>query len=123
MTSAPHDPASIAGRTFIPDETADLLVIGAGPAGLAAGLEAARRGLRIILVDENPVPAEIMGEDLPLHFGQRVTGAARNRNAMLEHLIASDPAIVEAFEAGIDVRLGTAVWGVYTNGASVGWLP
>ncbi|RLQ87568.1 sarcosine oxidase subunit alpha [Notoacmeibacter ruber] len=32
----------------------DLLVVGAGPAGIAAALSAARAGARVILVDENP---------------------------------------------------------------------
>jgi thioredoxin reductase len=58
-----------------------------------------------------------------LHFGQRYGAAARNRTAMLEALIARDPAIAELFDAGVDVRLGTSVWGLYANGPSVGWLP
>ncbi|MFE0318545.1 FAD-dependent oxidoreductase, partial [Streptomyces albogriseolus] len=34
----------------------DLAVIGAGPAGLAAALAAARRGIRVALVDAAPRP-------------------------------------------------------------------
>ncbi|MEV7794581.1 2Fe-2S iron-sulfur cluster-binding protein [Streptomyces sp. NPDC087512] len=34
----------------------DVLVVGAGPAGLAAALTAARSGVRVILVDELPLP-------------------------------------------------------------------
>src|SRR5579862_4167151 len=34
----------------------DVLVIGAGPSGLAAALAAAERGAQVLLVDENPVP-------------------------------------------------------------------
>jgi len=34
----------------------DVLVIGAGPAGLAAGLAAAEQGARVVVVDENPHP-------------------------------------------------------------------
>ncbi|MDA8252690.1 MAG: FAD-dependent oxidoreductase [Rhodospirillales bacterium] len=118
-----HDPASISGKTLTPEEQTALLVVGAGPAGLAAALEAARRGQQVVLVDENPVPAEVMGGDIPLLFGNRMSGAARNRGAMLEAFIASDPAIAEAFDAGVDVRLGTTAWGIYVNGPSVGWLP
>ena len=118
-----RDPASITGKSLAPEEHTDVLVVGAGPAGLWAALEAARGGARVMLVDENPVPAEIMGEDIPQLFGNRMSGAARNPGAMLEAFIASDPMIAEAFDAGIDMRLGTIVWGIYTNGPSVGWLP
>lgn len=117
------DPASIAGQSLDVAECVQLLVVGAGPAGLAAASEAARLGLQVVLLDENPVPAETMGEDVPLLFGQRMGGAVRNRNAMIETLLASDPAIEAAFDAGVDIRFGVAVWGLYTNDASVHWLP
>ncbi len=117
------DPASIAGKSLEVAEHAQLLVIGGGPAGLAAALEAARLGMGVVLVDENPIPPESMGEDVPLLFGQRMGGVVRNRTAMLEAVLASDPAIEAAFDAGIDVRLGTVAWGLYANGPSVGWLP
>ena len=123
MVTFAHDPASIAGKSLDVAERIQLLVIGAGPAGLAAALEGARNGLQVILVDENPIPAETMGEDIPLLFGQRATGAVRNRNAMMETVVESDPDIAEAFEAGVDVRLGVIVWGLYANGPTVGWLP
>ena len=116
------DPKSIAGKTLPVEERTDLLVVGAGPAGLACALAAAAQGRQVVLVDENPVSAATMGDDVPLHWGGRAGGAVRNRNAMLEAFVASDPAIAEAFEAGIDVRLGTACWGLYAPGPSAGWL-
>lgn len=122
----PHhkpDPASIAGKSLDVAEKTRLLVIGAGPAGLAAAIEGARQGLQVTLVDENPIAAESIGEDIPLLFGQRATGAVRNRNAMMDAIVQSDPDIAEAFEAGVDVRLGCIIWGLYANGPSVGWLP
>lgn len=117
------DRKSIAGRSLPIEERTDLLVIGAGPAGLACALTAAGQGRQVVLVDENPVDATTMGDDVPLLFGGRVGGAVRNRNAMLETFIASDPATADAFEAGVDLRLGTACWGLYAPGPSVGWLP
>jgi thioredoxin reductase len=117
------DPRSTANATLAVTEHTDLLVIGAGPAGLAAAITGAARGLSVVLVDENPVPPATMGDDVPLHFGQRMSGAVRNRTAMTEALLSNRPALADAMEAGVDVRLGTIVWGLYANGPSVGWLP
>ncbi len=120
---AAHDPKSVAGKDLPVAERTQLLVIGAGPAGLAAAIEAAERGLSVVLVDENPVSITTMGDEVPLHFGQAMSAQARNRNAMMEAFIASEPLIEAAFEAGVDLRLGTACWGLYSNGPSLGWLP
>ncbi|MFC7397942.1 NAD(P)/FAD-dependent oxidoreductase [Chelatococcus sp. GCM10030263] len=119
----PHDPKSISGKPLHVEERVQLLVIGAGPAGLAAATDAAERGLSVILVDENPISFTAMGDEVPLHYGQGMAAAVRNRNAMMEALIASEPQIAVAFEAGVDLRLGTACWGLYGNGPGVGWLP
>ena len=117
------DPRSTASSSLAVEERTDILVVGAGPAGLSAAIFAAGQGKRVVLVDENPVPAATMGDDIPLHFGQRMTGAARNRTAMMESLVATEPLLGAAFEAGVDVRLGTVCWGLYANGSSVHWLP
>lgn len=122
-STIPPDPKSVAGKPLAVDERTQLLVIGAGPAGLAAAIEAAERGLSVVLVDENPVSFTTMGDEVPLHYGQGMSGLARNRNAMLEAFIASEPQIETAFEAGVDVRFGTVCWGLYANGPSLTWLP
>ncbi|MDR9751735.1 FAD/NAD(P)-binding oxidoreductase [Pseudomonas sp. SZMC_28357] len=46
-------------------ESADLLIIGAGPAGMAAALAAARSGARIVLLDDNPLPGGQIWRDGP----------------------------------------------------------
>ena len=61
----------------------------------AAAIAAAGYGLSVVLVDENPIPPETMGDDVPLHFGQRMSGAARNRTAMTEAMLASEPALAD----------------------------
>jgi geranylgeranyl reductase family protein len=48
------------GSTFgnVPGVDVELLVVGAGPAGVAAGLEAQRRGLSVVLVDKAGFPRD-----------------------------------------------------------------
>jgi len=46
-------------------EFADLLIIGAGPAGMAAALAAASSGTRIVLLDDNPNPGGQIWRDGP----------------------------------------------------------
>ncbi|MFZ8477736.1 FAD-dependent oxidoreductase, partial [Staphylococcus aureus] len=77
MSEMPIDEASIAVKELAITERTPLLIVGAGPAGIAAAMAASRRGIAAMLVDENPVPFETMGEEVPLHFGQRMTGATR----------------------------------------------
>lgn len=116
------DERSTAGKPLPVREHARLLVIGAGPAGLSAALEAARRGVQVALVDEHPVDHALMGLDVPFHFGQRMGGAVRNKARMIETIAAADARIAEAFEAGVDVRLGTAVWGLFSPRPGLRWL-
>jgi thioredoxin reductase len=118
------DPASVAGKQPPVDGETDLLIIGAGPAGMAAALTAASagQGVRVTLVDENPIPLKTMGEDVPLHFGGRMAATLANQNAVLEHILEANPQILEAMEAGVDVRLGTAVWGVFPPLPTAAWI-
>lgn len=116
------DRASVLGKEPpILDET-DLLIVGAGVAGLAAALLAAGKGVRVTLVDENPVPLKTMGEDIPLHFGGRMGSILSNHNAALESLLEANPKLGDAIDAGIDVRLGTVVWGLFPNRPTAAWI-
>jgi thioredoxin reductase len=121
-TSVGRDRASVAGKQPPIDESTDLLIIGAGPAGISAALTAASGGVRVTLVDENPVPLQTMGEDVPLHFGGRMAPTAANRNAVLESILQARPQLAEAIDAGIDVRLGTAAWGLFPQRPTAGWI-
>ena len=113
------DPCAIDGKFAAPEEHARLLVIGGGPAGLAAATHAAGLGLQVVLIDENPVPAAMMGLDVPLFYGQRMTAAVQGQARMVERLVASSPAIEAAFDAGVDVRLGQTAWGAFVPGAAL----
>ena len=73
------DPHAIGTKLPAPEARYDLVVIGAGPAGLAAALAGAGEGKSVLLVDENPIPGAAMGNDVPLLFGGRMTAAAQTR--------------------------------------------
>lgn len=89
-----------------------LLVVGGGEAGTAAAIAAAKLGISTLLIEEHPVPAELMALDVPLHFGQRMARTSGNAGPM-EHILESRPDLAEAYELGIDVQLGVCVWGVF----------
>lgn len=107
------DPKAIDGKYPAIEDHADLLVIGAGAAGTAAALAAARAGAAVRLVDENPIDPALMGMDVPHCFGGRMSAAVQNRARMMERIALSDPALAEVFDAGVDVRLGTTAWALY----------
>jgi thioredoxin reductase len=117
------DPRSIAGKAPNPERHVPLGVVGAGVAGVAAALEAARAGVQVLLIDEHPVDNDMMAMDVPLCFGQRMDGSVRNRALMLERVVETNPGLASAYEAGVDVQLGTYVWGVFGNGPTVQELP
>jgi thioredoxin reductase len=117
------DPRSIAGKMPAPDRHVPLVVVGAGPAGVAAAIEAARAGVEVVLIDEHPVDNDMMAMDVPLCFGQRMDGSVRNRALMLERVVETNPELASAHEAGVDVQLGTYVWGAFVNGPAVQALP
>src|SRR5579875_1050830 len=111
----PVDPKAIDGKFAEIGERIELLVVGAGPAGLAAAIEGARAGLNVVLADENPLDPALMGMDVPHAFGGRMTAAVQNRARLMEQLVLSEPGFAEAFDAGVDVRLGTTVWGLFAQ--------
>jgi len=117
------DPRSIAGKLTPPDRRVPLVVVGAGAAGVAAAIEAARAGVEVVLIDEHPVDNDMMAMDVPLCFGQRMDGSVRNRALMLERVVETNPDLAAAHEAGVDVQLGTYVWGAFVNGPTVQELP
>lgn len=92
-----------------------LVVVGAGVSGTAAAIEAAKAGVQVTLIDENPLSASMVGLNVPQFFGLRSTDGFRDKAVMLERVKKSNEALTEAEEAGVEVLLGTCVWGAFTN--------
>lgn len=81
-------------QTGLQRDTADLLIIGAGPAGLAAAEAAAPSGARIVIVDDNPHPGGQIWRDGPA--ARPPQAAWRAREALAGH-------------SHVSLRLGTRV--------------
>jgi thioredoxin reductase len=123
VTLPPPDVSSVAGRAPRPERHVEIVVIGAGPAGCAAALAAARAGAEVLLVDEHPVDPGLIGLDAPYLFGGRATAATQNPARLVETLLENNPALMAAMEQGVDVALSTAAWGAWVNGPGIGALP
>jgi thioredoxin reductase len=113
------DHRSITDKGPRPERHVGVVVVGAGAAGVAAAIEAARAGADVLLVDENPIDNDMMAMDVPLYFGQRMQPSVRNRALMLERVVEASPELATAHEAGVDVQLGTYVWGAFVHGPTV----
>ena len=100
-------------------ESRPLVVVGAGVSGTAAAIEAAKAGIPVTLIDENPIPTSMAGLNVPLFFGQKFDNALNDRALMMERVTSTNEAqyeaISEAEEAGVDIQLGTCVWGAFRN--------
>ncbi|WP_137123884.1 NAD(P)/FAD-dependent oxidoreductase [Roseomonas sp. HF4] len=79
----------------------DLAIIGAGPAGMAAAIEARAQGLSVLVVDENPAPG-----------GQvfRAAEAAAADPAPGPDIAPGLPLIAAFRAAGVDYRPATTLW-------------
>lgn len=88
---------------------AELVIIGAGPAGMAAAIEAAEAGLHPIVLDEHSQPGGQIYRQLPPGFA--VTDAqSRGRD------VREGRALVGRFlETRVDYRADTLVWGVFAD--------
>ena len=122
-------------------ESADVVVLGLGPAGARAAAEAARRGCKVIALDRKRAPGVPVqcAEFVPAMIDADLAGVVRQRiDAMATfveddapdfrphfpgHMLdraAFDASLVEkARRAGADVRLATVVKGLTADGAVV----
>ncbi|MBB5832597.1 FAD-dependent monooxygenase [Brachybacterium aquaticum] len=94
--------------------TVDVLVVGAGPTGLMAGLVAHRRGLSTLVVD---------GKSGPTRESRAIVVQARSME-ILDQLALADPVLEGAQLAGrIRIRQGAAPIAADFGDAQRGWTP
>lgn len=107
------DPTAINGRQFAIDAHWPTVVVGGGASGARAATEAARRGGKVLLVDEHPVAPGLLGLDVPYLFGGRLDASVQNPARILQTVLQARPALAEAMDAGVEPALGVSVWGAF----------
>lgn len=89
----------------------EMVCIGAGPAGLAAAVEAARNGVDVVVYDENERPGGQLFKQIHKFFG------SREHRAQERGFDIGNSFLTEARELSVEVSLNSVVLGIYENGA------
>lgn len=90
-------------------EEREVVVIGAGPAGLSAALEAARAGAHVLLVDENSKPGGQLFKQIHKFFG------SRDHRAGVRGIDIGTQLLEEADALQIEVWLDAEVCGIFNQ--------
>ncbi len=85
----------------------DVLVIGAGPSGMTAALEAAEAGLEVLLVDENPHIGGSLDYQWPLDTAEAACPSLAERVAAHSGITVQTKALAVAYYAGQWVPVAT----------------
>ena len=86
------------------DRACDLLVVGAGPAGLSAAIAAAEAGASVIALDERDAPGGQFHKPLaPSHADAAPDAQFREGQAVRQRALA----------AGVKIETGATVWGAF----------
>ena len=93
----------------------DLIVVGAGPSGLSAAIEAAKRGLKVVVFDENEKPGGQLFKQIHKFFG------SKEHKAKVRGFVIGEELLAEADKAGVEVELNATVVGMYQDTAGGDW--
>jgi thioredoxin reductase len=89
----------------------EMICVGAGPAGLAAAVEAAKNGVQVVVYDENDRPGGQLFKQIHKFFGSQ-EHRAKERGFNIGKFFLD-----EAREHGVEVSLNSVALGIYENGA------
>lgn len=103
------------------EQDADVIVIGAGPAGMSAAIGIAAAGYQVIVLDLQPTPGGQIFRALEANLQDRPT--TDSLLAALGPTYAAGESLLRAFRGSpnIDYRPSTTVWDLRSDG-TVGWL-
>lgn len=87
----------------------DLIIVGAGPSGLSAAIEAAKRGMKVLVFDENEKPGGQLFKQIHKFFG------SKEHKAKIRGFVIGQQLLEEADKAGVEVVLNATVVGLYQD--------
>ena len=87
----------------------DFLIVGAGPAGLSAAIEAAKRGMQVAVFDENAKPGGQLFKQIHKFFG------SKEHKAKIRGFVIGQQLLEEAQKLGVSVILNATVIGLYAE--------
>ena len=87
----------------------DMIVVGAGPAGLSAAIEAAKHGVKPIVFDENARPGGQLFKQIHKFFG------SKEHKAKIRGFKIGEELLEEAEKYGVEVVLNATVVGLYPD--------
>jgi len=91
----------------------DVLIVGAGPAGISAAIEAGMKGVSVLLIDENPMLGGQLVKQTHKFFGSRRERAGTRGIKIAEEL---ENGVRELEKKGnVNILVGTSVFGYYGN--------
>lgn len=85
----------------------DMIIVGAGPAGLSAAIEAAKRGMRVVVYDENARPGGQLFKQIHKFFG------SKEHKAKIRGFHIGEELLAEASALGVEVVLNAIVIGLF----------
>ena len=88
----------------------DICVIGAGPAGLTAAIEARKCGAEVVLIDENQRAGGQLFKQIHKFFG------SKEHQAGVRGIDIGNALLKEARELGVEIRLRTVAYGIFEDG-------
>ena len=87
----------------------EVVIIGGGPAGLSAAIEAAKRGAKVLVCDENKRPGGQLFKQIHKFFGSKA------HNAGVRGIDIAKKLLKETQDSGVEVWLDSPVYGIFKD--------
>ena len=85
----------------------EIVIVGGGPAGLAAAIESAKAGAQVLLIDQNDCPGGQLFKQIHKFFG------SKEHRAGIRGIDIGKTLLQECHDAGVEVWLSSTAIGIY----------